>query len=158
MAEPRPFSARLVSRALHLWWRFSRGMTLGVRAVVIDAAGSVLLVRHSYTPGWHLPGGGVEPGETLLDALAKELAEEANIVMEAEPEFIGLYFNDVVSARDHVGVFVVRHFQQTGPRLPDREIREARFFPAGSLPEGVTPGTRRRIAEALGEASPASRW
>ena len=49
-------------RLLHLHWRFSRGLTLGVRAVVIDAGGKVFLVRHSYVSGWHLPGGGVEPG------------------------------------------------------------------------------------------------
>ena len=47
-------------RLLHLHWRFSRGLTLGVRAVVIDAAGKVFLVRHSYVSGWHLPGGGVD--------------------------------------------------------------------------------------------------
>src|SRR6202158_619064 len=51
-----------ILRVLHLYWRLSRGMTLGVRAVVVDDLGRVFLVKHSYVTGWHLPGGGVEPG------------------------------------------------------------------------------------------------
>jgi len=42
-------------RLLHLFWRFTRALTMGVRAVVIDAGGKVFLVRHSYVSGWHLP-------------------------------------------------------------------------------------------------------
>jgi 8-oxo-dGTP pyrophosphatase MutT (NUDIX family) len=149
---------RPVSRMLHLWWRFSRGMTLGVRGLVIDAEGRVLLVRHSYMPGWHMPGGGVEPGQSLGEALADELRQEANILLSGTPEFLGFYFNEGVSRRDHVGVFVVREFRQTAPRKPDREILEARFFARDSLPEGVTAGTLRRIAEGLDGAPIATRW
>src|SRR5262245_44331660 len=47
-----------IRRCLHVFWRFSRGLTLGVRAVVIDGQGRVFLIRHSYVAGWHLPGGG----------------------------------------------------------------------------------------------------
>ncbi|MGL4728939.1 MAG: NUDIX domain-containing protein [Bosea sp. (in: a-proteobacteria)] len=156
--KPEGFRFRPVSRLLHLWWRFSRGMTLGVRGLVIDGEGRVLLVRHSYMPGWHLPGGGVEPGQSLADALEAELAQEANIILEGSPRFLGFYFNAGISQRDHVGVFVVRAFRQTAPHVPDREIREAKFFARDVLPPDVTAGTLRRIAEALDDAQITPRW
>ncbi|HYV61483.1 MAG TPA: NUDIX domain-containing protein, partial [Bryobacteraceae bacterium] len=56
---------RVLQRVMHAYWRFSRPMTLGVRALVVDGSGCILLVKHSYVSGWHLPGGGVEAGETL---------------------------------------------------------------------------------------------
>ena len=70
----------------HLYWRFARGMTLGVRAVVLDGDNRVFLVRHSYVSGWHLPGGGVEVGETFREALRRELAEEGRIELTATPD------------------------------------------------------------------------
>ncbi|MGO8831386.1 MAG: NUDIX domain-containing protein [Roseiarcus sp.] len=156
----RPQSARkrLFLRLLHLSFLILRPMTLGVRAVVIDERDRVLLVRHTYLPGWHLPGGGVERGETLLASLARELAEEGNILIEGEPRLHGIFFNKSASPRDHVAVYVVRRFRQTGPRAPDREIAEARFFEPGALPEDVGRSTRARLAEALDGAAVAQTW
>ena len=69
-----------VNRLFHFYWRLARGLAiLGVRAVVLDSQGRVFLIRHTYATGWHLPGAGVEAGETLRQALARELAEEGNI-------------------------------------------------------------------------------
>jgi ADP-ribose pyrophosphatase YjhB (NUDIX family) len=80
----------------HFYWRFARGMTLGVRAVVIDRDNRVFLVKHSYVAGWHLPGGGVETGETFHDALRRELVEEGRIELVGEPVLHGLFFNSHV--------------------------------------------------------------
>ena len=125
-----------------------RGMTLGVRGVVIDGSGSVLLIRHGYTPGWHFPGGGVEPGETTRDALSRELDEEAGIALDGPAELFGLYFSRHISWRDHVAVYVCRQWRQARqPKLPNLEVLEARFFPPDALPDEATAGTRRRVAE-----------
>ncbi|QFU18155.1 NUDIX domain-containing protein [Microvirga thermotolerans] len=142
-------AGRLLRRAFHTYWRFSRGMTLGVRAAVVDGDERVFLIRHTYVPGWHLPGGGVETGEPVLEALERELREEACIEMTGPPRLHGVFFNRQASPRDHVVVYVVRDFAVTGPKLPDREIAEAGFFPLDRLPEGVTRATRRRLSEIL---------
>src|SRR3981189_1690023 len=92
-------------RVFHLYWRFARGMALGVRAVVLDRDNKVFLVKHSYVSGWHLPGGGVEVGETFLEALRRELMEEGRIELTDEPDLHGLFFNGHVSRRDHVAVY-----------------------------------------------------
>jgi len=79
-----------LSRAFHFYWRFARGATLGAFALVIDREGRIFLIKHSYVSGWHLPGGGVETGETLRTALARELMEEGNIRLTGEPVLHGL--------------------------------------------------------------------
>lgn len=149
---------RLVSWGLHTYWRFARGLTLGVRGVVLDEEDRVFLIRHTYISGWHLPGGGVETGETALEALSRELREEACIAIDGIPDLAGVFFNEKVSRRDHVLVFVIRNFTVLGPKQPDREIAEAGFFPLDRLPEGTTSATRRRLAEILEGQPMAATW
>jgi ADP-ribose pyrophosphatase YjhB (NUDIX family) len=136
----------------------TRALTMGVRGVVIGESGSVLLVRHGYVPGWHLPGGGVEVGETCLEALGRELEEEARVAVRGEPVLHGLFFNERPSRRDHVAVYLIRDFTILGERKPDWEIEEARFFLPASLPDGTTAGTRARLAEIFDLAPPTPRW
>lgn len=145
-------------RLLHVYFRLARPMTLGVRGVLVDAQSRVLLVRHTYVPGWHLPGGGVEPGETARQALAREVLEEGNVRLEGEAALLGLFFNRRASVRDHVAVFVSREFTVLGPHRPNREIAAADFFPVADLPEGTTPATRKRLEEALSGGAPDSYW
>lgn len=147
-----------INRLLHVYWRFSRGLTVGVRAVVLDGEGRVFLVRHGYSDGWHLPGGGVEVGETLHEALARELCEEGNIELAAPPLLHGVFFHPLYSRRDHVAVYVVRGFRQERPPAPNREIAEHGFFQADALPDGTTAGTRARIVEVLSGGAAALRW
>ncbi|WP_188825635.1 NUDIX domain-containing protein [Brucella endophytica] len=152
-------ATRLRRRLFHTWFLLRRSMTLGVRAVVLDEkAGTVFLIRHTYVPGWHFPGGGVETGETFGQALAKELSEEGNIELTGPAELFGLYMNAHASRRDHVALYVCRKWRQTAPKLADREIAEAGFFALDDLPEGVTPSTRRRLKEILEGETPSETW
>jgi 8-oxo-dGTP pyrophosphatase MutT (NUDIX family) len=146
-----------IRRVLHFYWRFARGLTMGVRAVVIDREGRVFLVKHSYVAGWHLPGGGVETGETVREALARELLEEGGITL-GSATLHGIFFNARVSRRDHVAVFVVRNFTQGGGPRHRREIIDHGFFPPDALPADTTRGTRARLAEVLAGAPPSERW
>jgi ADP-ribose pyrophosphatase YjhB (NUDIX family) len=148
----------LLRRLFHFYWRFARGLTLGVRAVVIDGTGRVFLVKHSYVAGWHLPGGGVEVGETLMTALTRELREEGNIELSEQPDFFAVYFNRRASRRDHVALYVVRAFHQSAPPQPNHEIIAHGFFSIGALPEETTRATRARIAEVMDGRTVAELW
>ena len=153
--QPTEYALR---RLLHVYWRFSRGLTLGVRALVIDGESRIFLVKHGYVPGWHLPGGGVEPGETIRAALRRELFEEGNIELTDPPVLHGVFLNPNVSRRDHIACFVVRDFRQDSAPKPNYEIIDHRFFDRRELPPDITPGSRRRIAEVLEGAPVAERW
>lgn len=148
----------LIRRVFHFYWRFARGMTLGVRAVVLDRENRVFLVKHSYVSGWHLPGGGVETGETFLSSLKRELIEEGRIEMTSEPVLHGLFFNRKVSPRDHVAVYVVRDYRQDRMPEPNREIVACGFFAPADLPPDTTRGTRARIAEVLNNQPLTEDW
>jgi len=148
----------LRARLFHLYFLLRRPMTLGVRGLVHDAASnSVFLIRHTYVPGWQLPGGGVETGETMLEALTRELAEEGNIVF-SDPILKSLHLNMRSSRRDHVAFYLITSFRQTAPRLPDREIAQAGFFPLDALPENTTPATLRRLAEVFDGVPVSAYW
>ncbi|WP_420407050.1 NUDIX domain-containing protein [Hoeflea sp.] len=155
--ELRNWRARLVTRLIHVWFLMTRNMTLGVRAAAFDDEGRVFLVRHSYVPGWHMPGGGVERGETMRQALVKELSEEGNLELAEAPALFAIYFNNRTSRRDHVA-FYRCSVRQTAPKRPDSEILEAGFFPLDALPDGVTAATRRRLAELAGECEVSEHW
>lgn len=146
------------TKLFHLWFRFQRPMTLGVRALAFDAQGALLLVRHTYVPGWHLCGGGVETGDTFEQTLAKELWEEANVELGDDVTLQSLHFNRHVSKRDHVAVYVAKGVVQRTPKLADREIAEARFFALDALPEGTTKSTLKRLQEYQSGTKPDPYW
>jgi 8-oxo-dGTP pyrophosphatase MutT (NUDIX family) len=158
MESARRRAEPAIRRVLHFYWRFARAMTLGVRALVIDDHGRIFLIKHSYISGWHLPGGGVEAGETLRQALARELREEGNIELTGPPQFQGMFFNIRVSRRDHVALFVVRAFFQPAMPKPNHEIVGHGFFALDALPNDTSAATRARIAEVLGGAAVSELW
>ena len=131
-----------IRRVLHLYWRFARGLTLGVRALVIDEDRRVFLVKHSYVRGWHLPGGGVEPGETLIDALDPRAARGGQHRADRAAGAARHVLQRRVSRRDHVAVYVLVDFRQIGEPVPDHEIVAHGFFALDELPNDTTAATR----------------
>ena len=150
--------ARAINSVLRPFWRLRRGLTLGAQGAVIDAEGRVLLVRHSYRPGWWFPGGGVEWGETLDTALARELEEEVGVTLTGPPALHGIFSNFASFPGDHIAVFVVRHWRRREDYRKRGEIAEAGMFAPAELPERTDPGTRARLAEIFDRASINSLW
>ncbi len=155
--EAGGWKQRLLGPVVHLYFAWTRGMTLGVRAACFDSEGRIFLVRHAYLPGWYMPGGGVERHETVDEALVKELREEGNLAILGTPTLLGIYFNRSASRRDHVA-FYRATVEQTAPRRPDWEIAESGFFALDSLPPTTTAATRRRLQELNGDIAPTGFW
>jgi len=143
---------------MRLYWRLTRPVTLGVRGMVFDAEGRVLLVRHSYIPGWYLPGGGVSRGETMRSGLDRELQEEVGVTLRSPARFHAIYANFREFKSDHVGLFVVE--SGTYDRTPQKsaEISEARFFGLAELPVDISPSTALRISEVVENRESPDSW
>lgn len=144
------FHHRLASRIAGLYWRLRRPRTLGVRAVVLDPQDRVALVRHTYTPQWYLPGGGVKKGESFEAAMVRELMEEVALSDPAIERILGVYHSRREGKDDHIVVFAVRVATTPSNELQAAdamEIEAARWFPLDALPADASPATLRRIAE-----------
>lgn len=117
----------------------------GVRALILNAAGELLLQRRADTGLWGLPGGAVELGETALAALKREVREETGLeVIEAEP--MALYsgpqqrfaYPNGDEVQCFAVAFIVRRY--TGQPRPDgAEGTELRFWPREAPPKGLVP-------------------
>jgi ADP-ribose pyrophosphatase YjhB (NUDIX family) len=148
----------LRTRLIHGFFLLRRPMTLGVRVIIRDDDDRVLLVRHSYVPGWHLPGGGVEKGETIAQAAAKELIEETGIEAAGTMELLAFFANQRASKRDHVALVMFADWQQKHEFKPNREIAETGFFARNGLPPDTTSPTASRIEEAFGNRNFPAYW
>jgi ADP-ribose pyrophosphatase YjhB (NUDIX family) len=142
----------------HMWFRLKRPMTLGVRVFLDDEDGKICLIRHTYTPGWHLPGGGVERGETCRDAAIKEVREEVGAIVKPEDmRLVSIHANFANFKGDHVLLYQARASSFV-PTNSAHEIAEIGYFNPTNLPDGTTAGTRRRIGEILNSGSPSQTW
>lgn len=139
-----PLSRPLV----RVWSRVVRGMTLGVRGLVVDAQGKVLLIKHTYMPGWYMPGGGVERGESAEEALYREMMEEAGVKITGRARLLSFHSNHVRFPGDHVLIYRIEQWEACAATQVG-EIEALGWFAMDALPEDITPSTRRRLAEAL---------
>lgn len=161
-----------IFRLLMLTQAGVRGASLGVRIAVFDDEGRIFLVRHSYMTGWYLPGGGIERSEIPIDAVKRELAEEAKMdINKDEVHLLGVYLNEKIVVPDRVVVpdYVLlyqvecwRWLGENGLRpeaaSDDGEIVAADFFSLDALPQDVSPATKRRLAEIQGKCAMDTLW
>jgi ADP-ribose pyrophosphatase YjhB (NUDIX family) len=148
--------ATFINRTLRVYWRITKPVTFGVRAVVARADGRILLVKHTYDKYWYLPGGAIKRGEPAEAALARELREELGIESAVIERKLGTYFSQREGKRDTIEVFVA-----TASEMGKRqrlEIAAAGWFDPAALPEGVSPATQRRIGECLGMREIETSW
>ena len=142
-----PIFFKVLSRlGLRTFLRLSRGKTLGARVAIFDSSGAVMLVKQSYSPGWILPGGGVERGELLIPSAIREIREEAGVVAEGPLLLHGIFSNEESFPGDFVCLYILREFRLE-TRKPNDEILEAKFFSIAQLPADITEGSRRRLDE-----------
>ena len=146
----------LVMAARRLYWWVARPITRGVRAIVITRDGGFVLVRHTYDPFWHLPGGAVYRSEQPEAALRRELQEELHLNDVGEVVLMGVYTSTAEYKRDEISVFEVRASEHTP--VSNLEISTSQAFAADALPAEVSPATRRRVLEYLGHQPQSERW
>ncbi len=117
--------------------------TLVVALVLIRQDDAILLVKQNYGAGyWSLPGGVMEPGESLDQAAIREVKEETGLDVRLK-RVVGLYSRPQESA-----LAVTFEAKVTGGYLrPDHEISACGFFPFGQLPHPVRPHLRQRIED-----------
>lgn len=133
-------------------------MTLGVRVLVENEEGEVLLVKHTYVEGWYLPGGGVETNDTIAQTAIKELREEVGFEVVGEPILLDIYKNNSASKRDHVALYKVNEWREAEVFQPNREIAEIGFFALDALPDDITKGNLRRIREVYFDEPVSQYW
>jgi 8-oxo-dGTP pyrophosphatase MutT (NUDIX family) len=123
---------------------------------LVEQEGKVVLVRHSYAAGWHLPGGGVKWGELPEKAVLRELKEELGLTWASEPEFIGIYTRKAFPATNVIALYRVR--EARFDFKPNLEVREILLVDPASPPLGTGQGTRRRLAELTGRITQSPYW
>ncbi|WP_340673584.1 NUDIX domain-containing protein [Brevibacillus agri] len=139
------------------YWKIRKPLTLGVRLIVADEQKGVLLIRHTYVPGWYLPGGGVEKGESFWEAARRELREECGLVA-CELRLCHLYYSEREGKRDHIALFHACQIQPGTGKIDADEVRDMRYFLWDQLPDDMTPSTRKRLAEFCAQSFREERW
>jgi 8-oxo-dGTP pyrophosphatase MutT (NUDIX family) len=122
--------------------------TFAARALIIKG-NKILLIKHSYQPGWHIVGGGIDRGETPVQAVKRELLEELGLKCLEEPKIFGIYYNNYKNGNDFKVIYVVKKFNLP-KSFHNGEISEARMFDMKKLPKDIHQPTLRRIEEYMG--------
>ena len=147
----------LIAQLKSVVWGTLRIRTRGVKVMLFNSAGEIMLIRNSYgrTDIWVFPGGGMRPFESAAAAAAREVREEVGCEV-AGLRFVSSHFSRREGKRDTIRLF---HALAVGePEADGFEVEEARFFPLDALPAATSPATLRRIKEYRGERAPDGSW
>jgi mutator protein MutT len=109
------------------------------RILLTERAGDIYLSGH-----WAIPGGKVDAGETVVQAAAREVAEEVGLTLQAHQlQFIGITHHRPPHGDSRVGFgFVAELDNRTEPRnMEPAKCARLAWFPAGTLPEPTMPYT-----------------
>lgn len=129
---------------------------VGVGVVVRGPGEAILLEKRRDCGWWGMPGGRVEPGESVVDAAVREVFEETGLTVEVT-HLIGVYSDPdgrIVTYPDNGDVVqlidvVVEARVLSGRIVCSPESEEVRFFTPSQLPEHIVPPARRPLADAL---------
>ncbi len=126
--------------------------------------GEILLIQRADNAHWGLPGGHVEPGESVAQAAVREVLEETGFAVEVG-RLIGVYSDPerqtVESSSGECSQFVNLCFEarvtgEIGPPTTPEETLNTGFFPLDALPEPFVPIHTIRIEDAVSQ-QPAAR-
>jgi ADP-ribose pyrophosphatase YjhB (NUDIX family) len=131
--------------------------TRGVRVMVFNPHGEILLIRHSYGRSdlYRLPGGGIRPWEKPEQAARRETREEVGCTL-TDLIAVSTHVSEAEGRRDTVHFFSAVTLDQ--PVADNMEVDEAAFFPLHELPDPLSPAAVRRLQEHLGERQADGRW
>jgi 8-oxo-dGTP pyrophosphatase MutT (NUDIX family) len=167
MKNAPPVAARkikLIPKLIHFFFNTKMrlisllgGDIVGARALIIKDQ-QVLLIQHTYSDlGWLTVGGGVNSNESALEAICREVEEETSLKVHGKPRLFGVYYTNYNKRDDHIIFYIIENFSSiTRPRSP--EIETMQWFDIHNLPENISPATKRRIAEYLGQQEISDRW
>ena len=148
---------QIAFRIRRLFLRLFRVRTRGVKVMVFNRAGELLLIRNSYGPShlFLLPGGGIGRRESPDAAARREVKEEVGLDLH-ELTQVSVHSSHAEGKRDTIALFTA--VADGAPRPDSLEVEEARFFALDSLPENISDATLRRILERRGERACDGRW
>lgn len=134
----RRFGLRVGYRVLRMSWRLRHPVSLGVRLLLVDD-GEILLVKHTYRPGWFLPGGRPDRGESLAHTARREAQEEAGVQTDGV-ELLGMVSHLPSWRSDHVAIFRANSFDRQP--TSSGEIERVEMFSLNALPDDTSDEAR----------------
>ncbi len=132
----------------------------GTNGIVFNEAGEVLLQKRADNGWWGLPGGWVDPGESVEQGAVREVWEETGLRVLVK-RLVGVYsdpkYYTIMRYPDGETMqFVTIVFEcerQSGELQVSEESTDVRFFAVGTLPEDTLLGHRIRIEDAVAGSS-----